>query len=318
MPPLRFVATIEPVSTCPVNCETCPVSRRDIEQPKARLMSLGVAGAAAARLKHEFGVNYAAFGNWGEPLLHPQIVELLTIFRQVGVGTLYLTSSLSARFDAEALVTSPLNYLDISLSGVTAEIYNMAHRHGDWERIQENIAAIVQARSRHPGALKVGLRWHRYKHNEHQFEAAREFARQHDFEFKPYFAHMGGVDALHDYEHGALPESKRRFIDQNVFLEFVERTIAAHVGGSTCSQSKNLIVHSDGRLLHCCALMSSHESGIDFLALPAKVLQAFKDAPNPSCGECLAKGWAGFMHANKDDARSPQEIAAEFGVAAAR
>ncbi len=46
----------------------CPVSRRDIVQPKAQLMT---AAAVAARLRHEFDVEQAWWDNWGEPLTHP-------------------------------------------------------------------------------------------------------------------------------------------------------------------------------------------------------------------------------------------------------
>ena len=312
-----FVATIEPVSTCPVNCEACPVSRRDIEQPKARLMSLAVAGAVASRLRHEFGVGYAAFGNWGEPLVHPQIVELLAIFKQVGIGSLYLTSSLSARIDAPALVDSALDYLDISISGVTAEVYNIGHRNGDWERVEGNMHALAKARRESASRLKIGLRWHRYRHNEQQFDAARELAAQLDFEFKPYFGHLGGIEAHEDFERGTLPQSKRRFIENSVFLEYVERAVAAHVGETSCPQAENLIIHSDGRLLHCCALMDSHKTGIDFLALPRRVLESFKRAPNAHCGNCLAKGWSGFMHSSKTDHRAPAEVAAELAPSSA-
>jgi MoaA/NifB/PqqE/SkfB family radical SAM enzyme len=307
--PNPFVATVEPVSTCPVKCEMCPVSRDDVAQPKAGLMSLAVAGAVASRLRHDFGVQYAAFGNWGEPLLHPQLTSILAIFAQVGISTLYLTSSLSARFDAEALVCSDLDYLDISISGLDAEVYNRGHRHGNWARVEANMAAVAEARRRHPGALQVGLRWHRYKHNEHQLAAAAELAERHHFEFKPYFGHLGGIDAHHDFEHGTLPESKRRFIEESVFLDFVQRSVAEHRGGTHCPQAQNLVIHSDGRLLHCCALMESHQTGVDFLTLPRHFLERFKNGPNRHCGECLAKGWSGFMHAAKVERRSGEELA---------
>jgi hypothetical protein len=35
-------------------------------------------------LRSEFRVSYAAFGNWGEPLLHPQITDTIAIFAREG------------------------------------------------------------------------------------------------------------------------------------------------------------------------------------------------------------------------------------------
>ncbi len=302
----QYVATIESVSTCPVKCEMCPVSRTDVAQPNSQLMSLETAAVVAARLKNEFGVGFVSWGNWGEPLVHPQMTELSRVFAEAGLDNQFLSSSLSAKFDVEAFVKSNISHLDISISGMTAGVYNVGHKHGKWDLIQRNMEEISEMRARFPGRLQVDIRWHRYKHNEFQLEAARAWAAELGFTFKPYYAHLGGVDALHDYEHGKLEQSKLNFVRENVFLEFVEGLIAQHRGETSCPMNKNLIIHPDGRLLHCCALMASHQSGVDFLTKSRAEIVQFKDGGNPYCGECLAKGWAGFTHASKTEADLPQ------------
>ncbi|MCB9916736.1 MAG: radical SAM protein [Planctomycetes bacterium] len=297
-----YVATVESVSTCPVNCEMCPVSRADVAQPKAQLMSLETAAIVATRLKHEFDVDFVAWGNWGEPLVHPQMVELTRVFARVGLRNQFLSTSLSVKIDADALVESDLAQLDVSLSGITAEVYNVGHKDGKWDLIRRNLEALSDAVRRKPGRLAVAIRWHRYKHNEHQLEAARAWAHELGFDFKPYFAHIGGIDALRDWDRGTLPQDKVDFVREHVFLEFVEHVIAQHVGETSCPMNRNLIVHPDGRLLHCCALMASHQSGADLLRESREALVRFKEGPNPYCAECLAKGWAGFTHSSKTEA----------------
>lgn len=296
-----FVSTVEPVSTCPVNCEMCPVSRVDVPQPKARLMALDVAGAAAARLHHEFGVESVCWGNWGEPLLHPEMPALAEAFARVGIQNQYLSTSGSAKFDAEALATSALTQIDVSISGVTAEVYNIGHANGRWDLVKHNIEALAEARQRHPGQLGVGIRWHRYKHNEHQLDEARRWCAELDIELKPYYAHLGGIEALHDFDHGTLPEAKRNFVNERVFLDFVKRSLAKYEGGTSCPMTQNLIIHSDGTLLHCCGVMTSHQEGREFLRMTKEEVVGFKEAPNRFCGECLKKGWAGYMHSPKVD-----------------
>ncbi|MEM8712789.1 MAG: radical SAM protein, partial [Planctomycetota bacterium] len=173
----RYIATIESVSSCPVNCEMCPVSRTDIPQPKARLMPLDVAGAVAARLRHEFDVKFVAWGNWGEPLVHPEIVQLIQAFGRVGLKNQFLSSSLSAKFDIEGLAHSGLRQLDISISGMTAEVYNVGHKNGRWDLIEENMRKVAEVRRAGAMHLNVDIRWHRYRHNEHQLAAAAEWAK---------------------------------------------------------------------------------------------------------------------------------------------
>ncbi len=279
----------------------CPVSRNDLQQPKGKLMSLDTAGAVAARLKHEFNVEFLAWGNWGEPLVHPEMVQLAAAFARVGFKNQFLSSSLSAKFDTEAFILSDITHLDISISGMTAEVYNKGHKHGNWDLIKSNMESIAEARRQHPGRLQVDVRWHRYKYNECQLEKARAWCEELGFSFKPYFAHLGGVDALHDYEHGTLPADKAQFVKDNVFLEFINEVIDQHKSETSCPMFKNLIIHPDGKLLHCCALMASHQDGTDFLTSDADSISAFKNKPNKYCGECLSKGWAGFTHAPKTE-----------------
>jgi hypothetical protein len=60
-------------------------------QPRAKLMSVDVAGTVAARLRHEFNV--------------------------------------------KGLVHSSLKQLDISISGMTTEVYNVGPKNGRWDLI---------------------------------------------------------------------------------------------------------------------------------------------------------------------------------------
>jgi len=85
------------------------------------------------------------------------------------------------------------------------------------------------------------------------------------------------------------------------------------VGGRSCAMNENLVIHSDGRLLHCCATMASHQGGLDFLTDPREKLVGFKDSPNEHCGECLAKGWAGFIMPGKTDEDLAPETLARRG-----
>ncbi|MEM8713003.1 MAG: hypothetical protein AAGG01_18785, partial [Planctomycetota bacterium] len=97
------------------------------------------------------------------------------------------------------------------------------------------------------------------------------------------------------------PESKVNYIRESVFVEHIDALMAVHEGETSCPMDRNLIIHPDGSLLHCCALMASHQSGIDFLSLPKESIVGFKKKPNSFCGECLEKGWSGFTHTGKTD-----------------
>lgn len=295
----RYDGLIEPSASCHINCTLCPLSRRELKKSPAAFMPLDLAERCMRRMFDEFGVRSVAFGNWGEPLLHPQIFEFFRLADSIAFEGIYASTTFSVETNVDGLVESGLRYLDISMSGLTAEIYQKAHRRGNIDLVLENIDRLFAYREQTRSELKVGLRWHRYTYNECQMDQARELCERYRMSFKPYFATPGSIETMADWRGGRVDRSLHEFIEESLFTDFIRMACEQNASATDCPQRRRLTIHADGKLLHCCTVHSSYERGRDFLSMSIDEIEEFKTLTGPYCRECLARGWAGYWHGGK-------------------
>jgi len=122
-----------------------------------------------------FATKIALFRD-GEPLLHRRFPELVSLAKNYLLYTL-ISTSLSMRIDADALVASGLDRLVAAIDGVAT--YDRYRRGGDFDLVIENLRAIVKAR-KDQSIRKPWLVWQflAFEHNVHEVEAAVRLARE--------------------------------------------------------------------------------------------------------------------------------------------
>ena len=118
--------------------------------------------------------------NWGEPLLHPDIFEMIQYVTQRRI-TVGLSSNLNRldRDSAKKLVESGLSQLVVSIDGATQQSYEAYRRGGSLEKVLENLNLLTETRAAckrsRPfiiGRMLIG------KHNEHEIETVRDMVYQ--------------------------------------------------------------------------------------------------------------------------------------------
>jgi MoaA/NifB/PqqE/SkfB family radical SAM enzyme len=271
----------------------CPTGHK--EQPK-KIMTLDLAKKCFSKAVREFRADSLFMGNWGEPLLHPQIYELIDTAKDHGFKEVTIATSFSVNCNVEKLAQSKLNRLHISLSGITAKTYNKVHRYGNIDLVKSNIDKFYKL-SKKP--IKVFIRWHKYKHNEHEFEAIQALCKRYNIRLDSYFGHLGGVDMLLDWTTGAMNNELTNFINNFVFTDYIRNACARRENKDICIQNSYLIIDPGGDLLHCCVLYDSHKFSIDFLNTAKKDIIRFKEKKNKYCHKCISSGFCGYMQSPK-------------------
>jgi len=170
---------VDPSNTCQLQCPGCVHSASE----KVRSLVDWPGGLIDPDCFGSFVSLYAPFAwgavlyNYGEPLLNKRTPEMIRRFKRYLVHTA-ISSNLSLKIDAEALVRSGLNCLYASLDGATQEVYGLYRRRGRIEVCYENLRNIVAAKRR-LGSPTPYIEWKylTFQHNEHEVDLAIEVAR---------------------------------------------------------------------------------------------------------------------------------------------
>ena len=138
--------------------------------------------------------------NHGEPLLNPDVFSIIEHTHRNQVGT-----NISSNFnwpqpvDINDFIRSGLDYVTVSLDGVTQEAYEQYRIRGEIAEVFENLRRLISAKK----ALKsktpfVEWQFIVFKHNEHEMPSARKLASE------------IGVDLLRFVSPGMQPEDMHK------------------------------------------------------------------------------------------------------------
>jgi MoaA/NifB/PqqE/SkfB family radical SAM enzyme len=176
----RFAAwQVELTTRCPLACRMCA---REGRPWRNRDMSLADFRRLAPHLRQ---VEVVVLQGWGEPLLHPDLVEIVRLAKGVGpdgaapsVGFVTSGKGLDRR-RAAALVDAGLDFVGFSLGGATAETHRSIRVHSE---LEEPVAAAELFREVKRDRGRSGPRTHAVflmmRDNLHELPGAPEVARR--------------------------------------------------------------------------------------------------------------------------------------------
>jgi MoaA/NifB/PqqE/SkfB family radical SAM enzyme len=167
---------------CNLRCPICPTGIRSVERrPVAMEVEL------FERVMTEVGpyLLTASLWNWGEPLLHPQLEEMLRVARKYPVVLLLSTNgqTLDDEGVQKALLRQPPSHLIVAIDGLTDET-NSRYRTG--ARLRPALDGVhrlaEQKRSRGQLLPLLHMRYLVMKHNQHELPRVKAFARDNGFD----------------------------------------------------------------------------------------------------------------------------------------
>ena len=95
---------------------------------------------------------------WGEPLLHPDLWEMLALARGYDCQTGFTTSgALLKDRQRRRILDSGLDILSISFSGATAELHQSLRAHSDWHQLCRQVEQLAELRRKGDYRLRIGL-----------------------------------------------------------------------------------------------------------------------------------------------------------------
>ena len=143
LPPLIY---IDPINYCNLRCPLCPTGRRVLGRDMGK-MPLELFKSLVDEIADK--IYFINLYNWGEPLLHPQVFDMVEYATSKGLSV-RISSNLNKMTPEQALrmVESGLEELLVDVDGATQETYEKYRVGGRLTRVLENIHEIVAIKRR--------------------------------------------------------------------------------------------------------------------------------------------------------------------------
>jgi MoaA/NifB/PqqE/SkfB family radical SAM enzyme len=168
---------LEPTVRCQLSCPLCPRTRMP-PCPEGEDMLY----ENYTRLMDEIGqyVLVIAFWQWGEPLLHPRISDMVALAHERNILAIISTNGQVSpdEFDIRRLFDAGLDMLIISLDGIGQEPYNSFRQGGEVSRTMHfaQTACRIKRESKRTTPL-INIRTIATSRTESEIDNVREFAR---------------------------------------------------------------------------------------------------------------------------------------------
>jgi radical SAM protein with 4Fe4S-binding SPASM domain len=240
---IPYAVMIEPTSKCNLACTMCArtvynLSGQGHDFPLSRY----------TRLIEDIGdrIIILSLWNYGEPLLNQNLSRMIALARKKKIFVMVTTNGTLLKGElADALISSGLHYLKISLDGTREATYRKFREGGSFEEVCENVASFCRRKKATGGkAPFVDLTFLVMKDNEQEMERARALGRDLSVDkisFRKIDPHYA------DDPEDVLPEKKEYRLPGYVPGGNHEKSV------SPCSRVwTQAVINSDGTLYPCC------------------------------------------------------------------
>jgi len=243
LPYMPLYAMIEPTSRCNISCEMCERSLFTFNREE-KDMSL----CKFEKIIDELGdyLIFVVLWNYGEPLLHEDLEEMVAYCSKKGIITIVSTNGLLLeRKRSLKLISAGLKYLIVSVDGANKQVYDKYRKGSDFEKVAHNVKGVCFLKQQMKSAFPiVELQCIVMKHNEPQVE--------HFFQR----AELWGADRVslkkfstllrYGYPANFLPTNNRFILkafhrDKDVHKRFC------------VTPWRSLVINSDGNIIPCCS-----------------------------------------------------------------
>lgn len=151
----------------------------------------------------EFGVRSIMHAGEGEPLLHPEIAQIVATGKAAGIDQAVNTNGVLLKGEKAEVLLEHCEWIRISLDAASADVHADLHvtQERDFPRIIENLRAAVKLREEMHSNCVIGIQMVLLPENRHQPRQLAELARDIGVDYltiKPYSQQPHGVK--HDYK----------------------------------------------------------------------------------------------------------------------
>lgn len=173
-----YLLTVGITGSCNLRCPSCAAGNMSEINRPGQYMSVDTYRALLTKATTESNISAVCLFITTEPLLHPQLNEIVRVTNSFGVPCMISTNLNLLPRDVDDFFAANPASLRISVSGYFQETYEKNHRGGKIDRVKENIKTMADAWNRSGRKCYFEVHYHRYIGNLDEEILMRKFATQ--------------------------------------------------------------------------------------------------------------------------------------------
>jgi hypothetical protein len=286
-----FDYAVDISGACNLRCISCPRASRQDRHPPQGFMDAGTFELVLDKILREDPlVGSLQLYQWGEPLLNPQLPEILRLAHQRGVQCA-LSSNLNLKCDLAPIIEAGPAWFRVSVSGAF-EQYEQTHTGASWTTLTANLAELARLRSALRPEMKAELYYHLYRDNQGEsFQRVRELCATLDFEFHPVWAYLISLDDVLEHLEGKPLSPQAQEASALLALGLDEgMALARGEAGKECLVERCIHINWNLTVSHCMMFFYPQENiaVANFLETPLQEIQRARAACR-LCRRCRAQ-----------------------------
>jgi len=295
---------IDITNHCSLHCPLCPTGQGRRDRPRG-YMPLDAYRHLIDELAPTAYELYLY--NWGDPLLHPDLVPMIEYAHRAGLFTAVSTSLnvLREPTTPTGLATSGLDRLTVSLDGATPDTYTAYRRGGNLERVLANIRQVVAMRNGIGPFIEVQF----IPMRQNETEIGTAVALAHELGADQFTMLPMRVDMAHETDRpiAQLISEASRWMPANPDLcRYDLDKKSRRIVKTTCTRPWGAtVINWDGTVSPCCSVYHPKDdfgntfadgfapvwNGSDYRSARRTIAQRRPATPRIVCANCLTLGF---------------------------
>lgn len=179
---------------CNLHCISCPRGNWPRHREPGLMSKQTYAALLEKILAEDPWTGIVTLYNWGEPLLNPELPEIIEATRRVGLLSA-VSSNLAMRKDFVEVVKAGPDWFRISNSG-WGEHYETTHTGGKWDVFLENCRKLSDYRRKYRPEMLIEFFFHIYAHNRDDYPRIRQLCDELGFTLRYRHAALAPLDNI--------------------------------------------------------------------------------------------------------------------------
>jgi GT2 family glycosyltransferase/molybdenum cofactor biosynthesis enzyme MoaA len=276
---------------CNAKCTYCPTGSGVTKGRPARFIPPEEFSRGLNRLYELDLLNKDVFFglfNWGDPLLHPRLDEILHILKEADQSFALSTNGSFIPKNLNSSLLDNLSYIRLSLPGFSQKSYDKIHRL-DFEKVLQNIGILNELVP--PNTLEVLL--YAYKFNIEEIPRASEYFSDRNIQFRVGMPHLMDYEDAVGYLTETIDPVKKQGIEDDLFTDHIKSLLLYKEDKKSCPYLQNqLVIDEYNNVLTCCVLSKNSEyyTAGSLFELTKDEIFDVKTRGRPVCFRCMSAG----------------------------